>query len=780
MKISYKVLKSYLPNLPSPEEVAQKLVMHTAEVEEVVYEWENLKDVFVWEVLECEKHPDSDKLNCTKVKVWNDTLSIVCWASNVRAGLKVPVAIVGCQLAPDFVIAKTKIRGEASEGMICSMDELGLCNERQEWIWELPENAPNGMSMRHYLDKTDAVLEIDNKAINHRPDMFSHIWVIRELAALYNEKMPVAFAESDFSNLEELPLENTIPEVVSRFSALKIEGVENIESPDYMMDVLSASDCSSKGLLVDMTNYSLYFYGKPVHAFDADKIEWKIVIRYAKDGEKFTALDDNEYELSGEDIVVADDSGVIGLGWIIWGKHSAVDNNTTSIVLESANFDQAVLRKTWRRLWIRTDALNVFEKSVPEELSLKASALIYDILSSTFPNAKATAFADSYTKAQESFTVPLDFGYINSLIWKDYSEERVLEILTSLGFEVSGAEVKVPFFRTDVTRKADIAEEVARIDGFDKVESTLPRIEVWAVSQDPIYKFKKDAASFFVDRGFYEMYNYSFVWEEIMQKMNSKMDNLVPLKNYLSEDASHMRPNLISNLMNSLEENIRDESDLKLFELEKVYTKNASEIEERYSLAWVITNQDSDVLYYELTKILEDFFKTVGVNKYAFDTLQNEISFAHNWRTWEVIIRGQSIGQVWEIHPLIAKRFDVKGRVAYFELDVSKLLPACYSLIKAKEISIYQENNFDLAFLIDKEIKASKIESAIKNSDQKHISNVELVDIYENEERLPGKRSLAYRIYISSLDWTLWDDVKWNLIKTITERVSKVGWELRG
>ena len=350
MKISYKVLQKYVSNLGTPEEIAQDLVMHTAEVEEVEYEGNNLEKVFIGLVKTCEKHPDSEKLNCTTVEVNGTIYPIVCGAANVRAGLKVAVALVGAQLTPDFTIAKTKIRGEVSEGMICSEDELGMTDVRQEGILELPEDAPLGISMREYLQKNDAILEIDNKAINHRPDLFSHIGIAREIAAIKGEKFNYQLAHRDFSNLQELQINNEISQHVSRYSALKIENAENISTPEYIKQVLNSADIASKGLLIDISNYSLYLYGQPTHCFDADKITGNITIRFAKDGEKFLALNDNEYELNSEDIVIADDNQVLALGGVIGGKDSAVSDTTKNIIVESAHFDQAIIRKTGKKL----------------------------------------------------------------------------------------------------------------------------------------------------------------------------------------------------------------------------------------------------------------------------------------------------------------------------------------------------------------------------------------------------------------------------------------------
>jgi len=275
MKISYKVIKDYLTEIKSPEDVATDLIMHAAEVEEVIYEWENLKEVYVWEVLSCIKHENSDKLNVCKVNVWwKENIQIVCWANNVKSWIKVPVAVVWARLSPDFVIAKTKIRGEESSGMICSEDELWLIKERQEWIMILPGDAPVWICIREYFSKDDVILEVDNKAINHRPDLFSHIWVIREISTIAWEKFDFEYESRDFSQLSSLNIKNEIPDVVKRYIWLKVSAVKNIETPDYIKRVISSADNDSKWLLVDLSNYSLYLYGQPTHMFDADKVEW--------------------------------------------------------------------------------------------------------------------------------------------------------------------------------------------------------------------------------------------------------------------------------------------------------------------------------------------------------------------------------------------------------------------------------------------------------------------------------------------------------------------------
>ena len=778
MKISYKVLQKYIPNIKTAEEVAKDLVMHTAEVEDILIEWENLEHVFIWEVLTCVRHPDSDKLNCTTVKVKDGIFPIVCGAANVAAWLIVPVAICGAKLTPDFVIKKTKIRWETSEWMICSEDELWLIKERQAGILELPADAPLGISMRDYLWKNDAILEIDNKAINHRPDLFSHIWVIREIFAINGNKFDFKYENKDFSNLPDLWIKNEISDFVKRYIWLKIEKVANIETPIYIKKVLNSASIHTKWLLIDISNYSLYLYGQPTHCFDADKIKWNINIRFAKDWEKFIWLNDTEYKLSSEDIVIADTEKVLALWWIIWWKESCVTDETKNIIVEWAHFDQAIIRKTWKRLWVRTDSLNVFEKDILQDMAIRWVSLIASELEKNIEWIKITAFSDIYNEKQKIIEIPFDLEYINNLIGKKYSRSETLNILNNPWIIEKNNILTIPFWRKDLNFKSDIAEEIARIGWYDNVEVTVPRINLWAVVQTNTYKIKNDSRNYFTNKWYFDMYTYSFVNTELMNKVLWNIDDLVPMKNPLSEELTHLRWSLIPNLLLSLEKNNRDFNNLKLFELEKIFKRNGSNIKEYYSLSWIeISNKE--IIYYDIQNTISDFFKTVWVDRYMFDNIDIVPSFAHAWRTASIFIRWQEVWTIWEIHPKVASNFEINSRIWYFEINIEKVENSLYGITKAKDLSIYQENNFDLNFVVEKNIKTKDIKITIEKSNQELITKVELLDIYIDENKLPWKRSLSLKIYIQSMEWTLDDKIKNNLINDIVKKVEKKGWFLR-
>ncbi len=788
MKISYKILKKYISNIKSVEDLSKDLVMHTAEVEDIISEWETFNNIVYWKINSIEKHPDADSLKVCNVDVWElDNLQIVCGGSNLKIWQAVAVAklwaVVSWHGTETITMKKTSIRWVESFGMICASEEIWLKEQFPTDdpkaildFWTL-ESKP-GTSLADLLGKNDYILEVDNKAINHRPDLFSHIWIIREIFAINNEKFDFKFENKDFSNLPDLWIKNEIPNIVKRYIWLKIENVSNSETPDYIKQVLSSAEVTSKWLLIDISNYSLYLYGQPTHCFDADKISGNITIRYAIKDEAFNGLNDVEYKLSTEDIVIADSEKVLALGWIIGGKSSSVTNETTNIIVEWAHFDQATVRKSAKRLWLRTDSLNVFEKDILPEMPIRWVNLIASELEKNLDWIKITKYSDSYENKQEIVTIDFDLDFINNLIWKKYEEKYALNILTNLWIEEKKWILTIPFWRKDLNYKADIAEEIARIDGFDNIEITIPRINIWAVIQSNIYKIKNDTRNYFCDKGWYDMYTYSFVNKELMSKSLWNTDDLVPMKNALSEELTHLRWSLIPNLLLSLEKNIKDFSEMRLFELEKVFTRNNSEINENYSLAWVELS-NKEIIYYDIQNTVSNFFKTVWVTKYMYDITETIPSFAHSGRTASIIIRWQEVWTIWEVHPKAANNFDINDRIGYFEINISKLEAALYSITKAKEISNFQENNFDLNFVANKTIKSKDLKATIEKTDAKLITKVELVDIYENGEKLPWKRSHTFKIFIQSLEWTLDDKVKNELINNIVKKIEKKWWELR-
>lgn len=781
MKVSYNVLKKYLPFLESPEKTAEDLIMHTAEVESVYSQLDTLKSVLTWKLVSYEKVSGSDKLNVGQFDFWKEGVKQIIFGSVfwLKIWEVYPVALAPTILPTWIEIKKTKMLGVSSDGMVCADEELGT-SYTNEWLirfsWDTPLGIPAIEIILWWIP--DSILEIDNKAINHRPDMFSYMGVMRELATINEKDFYLEYEQVDFSKEKPYKIENQIPELVKRYIALSISWVENRESPKEIKEFIETIWNNSKWILVDITNYSLSFYWQPTHCFDKDKVKGAIVIRFAKLWEKFLALDNKEYELDEKDIVIADNEKILALGWIIGGKESSVSETTRNIVLESANFPWDILRYTGRRLGIRTDALNLFEKNIPVSFADKWASLIYKTIKNIFPLATIESYGESYPKKEELVKVPYDLNFINKLIWASYKDEQVIAILKRLGIEKQGSELLVPFWRSDIKFKADIAEEIARIDGYDKIIPTITDINLWAIKQDNIYTLKGDTRKFFVDKGFFDMYTYSFVNEALMKKTWWEIQNCIEMKNYLSEELTHLKNSLIPNLLQSLEENRREFKNLKLFEIEKVFYKTSSGVAENYNLAGLIISEKNEV-YYEIQNIFSLFLKKIGVDRYEYKKEENPPSFAHAGRTARLIVRGENIGIIGEIHPLIGENFDIKQRIWFFELDADKLARLAYNLKKINELSQFQENNFDLSFLIDKIKSGKEIEKTIAKTEPKLIKKVSLFDIYENEEKLPWKRSLSFTIYIQSDEETLGDTVKNELIEKIIKNVEKSWGKLR-
>lgn len=790
MKISYKVLQKYIKNIKSADDVAKDLVMHTAEVESIYSEKKKFENIVFWKITKIEAHQDANSLRVCMVDVWeNEDIQIVCWGSNLEVWQWVAVAKIGASVLwhgqwEPVIMKKTAIRWVDSYWMICASEEIWLEKEfpskSEKEILDLSFiKAKPWTWIDEIVWKDDQILEIDNKAINHRPDLFSHIWIIREIKSISWEKFEYNYDYIELKNLKDLWINNKIEDVVTRYIWVEVDNVENIESPDYIKDVLNSAGVASKWLLIDLSNYSLYLYWQPTHCFDADKIKWKIIIRYANKWEKFIALNDNEYELDEKDIVIADEEKILALWWIIWWKNSSVSNTTKKIIIESANFSQAIIRKTWKKLWLRTDSLNVFEKDIVNDLQIHWASLIINELEKNLKNIKLLSFSDIYKNRQKKVEIDYDLNFFTKLIWKDYKESEVLKILNNLWIEKKWNKLLIPFWRKDLNFKADIAEEIARITWYNNIESKIPEINMWAVIQDNIYKIKIDSRNYLTSIWFFDMYTYSFVNEELMKKCLSDTQNLVPMKNALSEELTHLRWSLIPNLMLTLEKNNLNFPNLKIFELEKVFKKNSkNSVEENYNLTWIISS-DKEIIYYEIQNIVSNLLKVLWVLNFSYDIDEEYENYSHKWRTAKIIVRWNKVWTVWEIHPKVAKNFEIEKRVWFFEINIEKIENALYQVIKANDISNFQENNFDLNFVVDNNTKWSKLKQTIEKTDTKIIKKVELIDIYENKEKLWDKKSYTYKIYIQSMEKTLDDNDKSELIKDIIKNMSKIWAELR-
>lgn len=790
MKISYNVLRQYIPDIASPEKVAQDLIMHCAEIESIEYESHQYDNIVYGIIKDIQSHNNADSLSVCMVDIWeNENVQIVCGASNLSVWQAVAVAKIWAQVVwhgvwDPIVMKETKIRGVESFWMICASEEIWLKDEFpalwEKEILDISHIASKAWTpLAEVLQKNTITLEIDNKAINHRPDLFSHIWVAREVAAISKKDFHFSFPTQEICQSEkQVPLENNISQYVQRYIACHVTWVKNSESPENIKQVLKSHNITSKWILVDLTNYSLYLYGQPTHCFDADTIVWNIHIRFASPWEQLEALNDKTYQLDENDIVIADDAWVIALWWIIWWKRTAVWENTKNIIIESAHFHHAYVRKTGKRLGIRTDALNVFEKNISLELQEHGVACIIQELKKIFPQAQVQGYTDMNIDQVKQKKVPCNIDQINRLIGSNYTKIEILGILARLGIVYEDNTFVIPFWRTDIEQLADISEEIARIQWYDTIQKTIPTLQTWAIKQDKKYLAKRDLRNFLVARWYYDMYSYAFVNQKLMEKCLWDTANCVSLKNSLSEELSHMRPSIIPLLMQALENNARDYTNLKLFEIEKIYKQEQLNIIEELAWSMVIYNSQEENLYSTAFHELQDSLKKIWIWEFEVKKSKNIPQFLHPWRSAEIIIQGKSVWYIWEIHPKVMKNFSLLGRAACIEIQVDAIIDYTYRDPNIEELSNYQANTFDITFVVEKQKAGSEIQAIIKKC-HPFIKNVDLFDIYESDEKIPGKRALSFSVGIQSMDETLDDAFKNTIIKLIIQEVEKAWGILR-
>ncbi|MCK5084978.1 MAG: phenylalanine--tRNA ligase subunit beta, partial [Candidatus Pacebacteria bacterium] len=620
MKISYNWLKEYVDINVTPEELAEKLTMHSFEVENVIYQGEGLDGVVVGEVLEKEKHPDADKLSVVKVKISEDeVLEIVCGAPNIDVGQKVLVAMLGAEIPCGLKIEKRKVRGVESCGMVCAEDELGF-GENHDKIMVLDESLKVGTSAQEALGLDDVIFEIDILP-NRAHDCLSHIGVAREVAAILGchyeeERRSNPVENSSMREITGLPHSTITPlamtdaldvkikdnNLCKRYSVAVVKDVEIKDSPAWLKNKLESCGVRSINNIVDITNYVMLSYGQPMHAFDADKLGMnqesrikdqenlkaqakKIIIRRAKKGEKILALDEETYKLNENDLVIADEKNPIAIAGVMGGMETAVDEGTKNVIFESANFDCTNIRKTAKRLKLSSESSYRFEREIDPGMTMSAIIKAIEMTGDLAGGKAEENIIDIYPNPAKQKKLEFEFERIKNLLGAEVSEKEVLRILKSLDFEAAiGSEIlkiKVPTYRIDIERANDIIEEIGRIYGYKNISEVSPKVEMRSVAGDKILSLEKDLRTVSEGLGFCEIYNYSFVSEKDISDLGLKIEDHLELQNPLSEEHKFMRMSALPYLLKNVEKNLKYRDDFLLFEMGRVYLKNDLEVANR-------------------------------------------------------------------------------------------------------------------------------------------------------------------------------------------------------
>jgi phenylalanyl-tRNA synthetase beta chain len=799
MKVSLQWLKDYVSLAPeaSPQEIASKLTFAGLEVEGVASLARGLEKVVVGEILERNRHPNADRLSLTKINVGGDApLEIVCGAQNIAAGQKIPVAMVGAHLPNGLEIKPAKIRGVPSQGMLCSLDELMLPKEWQaeDGIFQLPKEAKVGTPLAEFLGRNDFILEVN--VTPNRGDALSHFGVARDVAALYgtSAKLPdVKVAENGAAGARlSLPAgEDQCPQYHGRL----IEGVKIGPSPDWLRKRLEAVGIRSINNVVDVTAFVMMEMGQPLHAFDAKKLKGKeneirVSVRKAKAGEKFTTLSDKTVELLPTDLVIASgtDETAVALAGVMGGKNSEVDDQSTSIFLESAEFHPVSVRKTGRRLNLLTDAGYRFERGVDSGRVVWALDRATDLI---LQLAGGKAQLKASAGKEEDGALPslrLRISDIEKLLGKSPDLQTVIQILRGLNIpaELAAGEqgvviVQIPRWRKDLKRPVDLVEEVARIWGFDKLGSQLPLGGLGeGESQDSrrrsyfqVRRVRRHLASL----GFFEALNYGFTAPELLAKAHdpAELSSLVEVANPVTVDYSVMKPSLLTGLLQNAQQNFAHRlKDLRFFEMRRVFGKGqvgeedpriATGAKEEIHLSLLITGAETDefwqgkpanVDFYSLKGALESIFEMLGTGGVQFRPDAGR-SFLHPGQSAAILIGNKEAGVLGRLHPRVEKNFELDQDVYYAELKMDALVSDERRIHAFKEYSNFPLVERDFSALVKDSVNAQMIRSVVSKAAKPLLKDFLFFDVYKGSRVPQGHISYAFRVVLGANDHTLAD-----------------------
>ncbi len=777
MKVSLNWLKDYVNIALPAKELAHKLTMSGNEVGRIDVVGGTWEHVFIGQVAALDKHPNADRLKLATIDLGTERMTVVTGAPNLEVGQKVPFAKIGARLIDGHTgqvaeLKPAKIRGVKSEGMACSEKELGI-SDNHEGIMILPSDAPMGVPLSQYLG--DTIYDI--KVTPNRADCLSVIGIAREVAALTGQRTHITepgYSEEGNPIDEAISIEIADPDLCSRYCASLVTGVKIGPSPQWMQQRLIAGGMRPISNVVDITNYVMLEYGQPLHAFDYTQIKGrKIIVRRARNDESLYTLDGMKRDLNPNMLVIADEKDPIALAGVMGGADSEVIDPTTSILLESANFNNISIRRTSIKLNLRSEASSRFERGISPELAPKALRRATQLLLELAGGKAAKGIADVYPGKREQKPVLLPKERVSRVLGLELSTDRIQKVLASLEFSCKPAGtsrdllVTVPYWRTDVRMADDLAEEIARIIGYDEIPTTLLSCQIPEQVPAPMLTLKENVRDLLVGCGMQEVITYSLVSQAALDKIDSqgKLRPALRVANPMSTEQEYLRTSLRPGLLAAFASNEKHEKDgIKLFEVGRIYLHRTNDLpEEREMLAGILGGPrlerswlcGEDTLdFYDAKGILETLFHRLKV-KTDFKPAEDQSLLAG--KTAEVIVGGERAGIVGEVHPKTAALFDISAQpIILFEIELAKLLPFAGAVYRYRPIPRFPGNSRDIALILDASVAASRVQEVIESSPL--VDEVTLFDVYSGEQVPPGKKSLALSIRFQSAERTLTDE----------------------
>ena len=791
MKLNRKWLHEEFVDLShvSDKEFVEKLTIFGQKVETYERMDAEIKNVVVGKVITMVPHPNSDHMFICQVDVGQEELvQIVTGAQNVHEGDLVPAALHNSWLPGGVHITKGKLRGEKSNGMLCSFEELGLTQNDlpgvfADGIWILnDEDCKPGDDINLIIGNDDTV--VDFEITNNRPDCYSIIGLAREAAAAFGQKMkhhePVVKGSDAGDIWNYLDVEVPAEELCNRYSSRMVANVKIGPSPKWLRQRLRANGVRPINNIVDITNYVMLEYGQPMHAFDYRYVaSGKIVVREAEAGETLTTLDGTVRNLTEGMLVIADDNKAIGLAGIMGGENSEIKDDTTMVVFESANFNGTSIRKTALALGMRTDASGKFEKNLDPMMTIPAVERACELVEMLQCGDVLNGTIDIINYVPQPKTLPLEVDKINHLLGTEISKEDMVKYLNLLEVEVEGDEIKVPSFRPDLNLMADIAEEVGRSYGYNEIPITAFKTSTQG-GYTPEMKLENKAGVLCRGLGYSEIITYSFVspaiFDQIRIPADSPLRNAMRIKNPLGEDTSIMRTIALPSMMEILSRNnAYHNKSVKLYELAKIYLPVEGQALPEEPRMLLLGTYGANETFFTLKGELEAIFKGLRVKKASYCAVKDNPSY-HPGRCAKVTIDGVDVGVIGQVHPLVAKNYGIDVDVYCAEINFTAILGLLLPNATYTPLPKYPSVTRDLALICDEVVTVADVENVITASAGKLLRGVKLFDIYRGVGVPEGKKSMAFSLELRADDRTLTDtdseQVVTKVLKALEEKLN--------
>ncbi|MBI4186892.1 MAG: phenylalanine--tRNA ligase subunit beta [Chloroflexi bacterium] len=777
MKVSLKWLREYVDAALPAAELARRLTMAGIEVKGVQViggDWDN---IVIGQTIAVDPHPDADRLRLATVEMGTERLTVVCGAPNLKPGDKVAFARIGARLIDSrsgqkLPLKPAKIRGVVSRGMVCSEKELGI-SDNHEGIMVLPAGAPVGMPLADYLG--DAIFDLE--VTPNRPDCLSVLGVAREVAALTGQRLclpELSYEEAGAPVEGQVSVEIAAADLCPRYCASLVTGVSIAESPEWIQRRLLACGIRPINNIVDITNYVMLEYGQPLHAFDYDKVRGrKIVVRRAAAGETIVTLDGVERTLTGDMLVIADTGRAVALAGVMGGANSEVTGQTSSILLEAANFNPTSIHHTGVALRLASEARTRFERGIRPELVLPAIKRATQLMVQLAGGKAAQGVIDLYPVLVEPKPIGLSLDEVKRVLGVELGLDRVSAVLDSLGFECrvsSASEVRAtpPYWRSDIKLTVDLIEEVARIIGYDSIPTTMLSQRLPSHDPAPIIGLKRRARHVLDRLGFQEVITFSLTGLETLKNLSPESHRVEPVPirvaNPMTADQEYLRPTMKAGLLAALAANRRHEDgSIRLFELGRVYLPGGDGLPDEPEVVCGVLSGPRQETWWRGNSEPLDFFDAKGMvegllrrlgTAAGFEEAQDEC--LHPNRQTAVVIGDRRLGTVGEVHPRVLEAFEIQEAACLFEINLTALLPFAAGRRLYQPVPRFPSVVRDLALVVDIRTPHQQVMNVLTSFPL--AEKVVLFDVYTGEQVPPGKKSLAYRVTYRSETHTLTDD----------------------